>query len=135
MNRAGRPLFTWAKNVTYSQAVVTDAPLVFVSGQGGFGDDGTVTAPDDFEAQIRQTYANMATILEAEGASLATLISQTVYLLRAGDVEIFRSVRRELFAPPYPATTAIIVAGLVLPGMLVEIDAVAAVAEPRTQDS
>jgi len=132
MNRVGQPPFPWAKGVNYAQAVVTDAPLVFVSGQGGFGPDGTVTAPDDFEAQLRQAFANISAILEAEGASLATIVRLTSYLVRAEDYDAFKRVRGELFKPPYPASTAVVIAGFLIPGMLVEVDAVAAVGEART---
>lgn len=131
MNRAGRNPFPWAAAYEYSQSVVTDGPLVFTAGQGGFGDDGAVVDPDDAEAQIRQAFANVDTALRAEGASLETVVKLTVHLARASDYDAFKRVRHEVFEPPYPASTATVAGGFLFDGMLVEIDAVARVGEAR----
>lgn len=131
MNRAGRNPFPFAAEYQYSQSVVADGELVFTAGQGGFGSDGDVVDPDDAEAQIRQAFANVAAVLEAEGASLRTIVKMTVYLARASDYDAFKRVRGELFAPPYPASTAIVAGGFLFEGMLVEMDAVARVGEER----
>jgi 2-iminobutanoate/2-iminopropanoate deaminase len=131
VNRAGRNPFPFAAEYQYSQSVVTEGALVFTAGQGGFGTDGVVVDPDDAEAQIRQAFANVAAVLEAEGASLETIVKMTVYLARASDYDAFKRVRGELFSPPYPASTAIVAGGFLFDGMLVEIDAVARVGEER----
>jgi 2-iminobutanoate/2-iminopropanoate deaminase len=131
VNRAGRNPFPWAAGYQYSQSVVTSGELVFTAGQGGFGDDGAVVAPDDAEAQIRRAFANVAAVLEAEGASLETVVKMTVYLARSSDYDVFKRVRGELFRPPYPASTAIVAGGFLFEGMLVEMDAVARVGEER----
>ena len=131
MNRAGRNPFPFAAEYEYSQSVVTDGELVFSAGQGAFGDDGSVVAPDDAEAQIRQAFANLDTVLRAEGASLATVVKMTVYLARASDCDAFKRARHDAFSPPYPASTAIVAGGFLFDGMLVEIDAVARVGEER----
>ena len=131
MNRAGRNPFPFAADYQYSQSVVTAGELVFTAGQGGFGQDGAVVAPDDAEAQIRQAFANVAAVLAAEGAGLDTVVKMTVYLARASDYDAFKRVRGELFTPPYPASTAIVAGGFLFDGMLVEMDAVARVGEER----
>ena len=131
MNRAGANPFPWAAEYEYSQSVVADGELVFTAGQGGFGADGAVVAPDDAEAQIRQAFANVDAVLRAEGASLETVVKMTVYLARASDYDAFKRVRHEVFSPPYPASTAIVAGGFLFDGMLVEMDAVARVGEPR----
>ncbi len=131
MNRAGANPFPFAADYQYSQSVVTDGALVFTAGQGGFGDNGAVVDPDDAEAQIRQAFANVASVLEAEGASLRTIVKMTVYLADASLYDDFKRVRGEVFAPPYPASTAIVAGGFLFDGMLVEIDAVARVREDR----
>ena len=70
-------------------------------------------------------------MLEAEGASLATVVKMTVYLARASDYDAFKRARHDAFSPPYPASTAIVAGGFLFDGMLVEIDAVARVGERR----
>jgi 2-iminobutanoate/2-iminopropanoate deaminase len=132
LNRAGKPPFEWAKQVAYSQSVAVDGTLVFSAGQAGLDERGDVVAPGDFEGQLRQAFRNLATVLEAQGASLATVVKITVYLLRLSDYDTFKKVRSEVFSAPYPASTAILAGGLLLPGMLVELDAVAAVGQPRS---
>ncbi len=56
----------------------------------------------------------------------------TVYLARASDYDVFKRVRAETFRSPYPASTAIVAGGFLFDGMLVEMDAVARVGEPRS---
>jgi 2-iminobutanoate/2-iminopropanoate deaminase len=131
VNRAGANPFAFAADYQYSQSVVTSGELVFTAGQGGFGPDGAVVDPGNAEAQIRQALANVSAVLEAEGASLETIVKMTVYLARASDYDAFKRVRGELFAPPYPASTAIVAGGFLFDGMLVEMDAVARVGEKR----
>jgi 2-iminobutanoate/2-iminopropanoate deaminase len=132
MNRSGRNPFPFAAEYQYAQSVVTEGELVFTAGQGGFGVDGVVVDPTDAEAQIRRAYANLDAVLQAEGASLETIVKMTVYLASADDYDTFKRVRGELFSPPYPASTAIVAGGFLFEGMLVEIDAVARVGEART---
>ena len=130
MNRAGPNPHPFAAEWEFSQSIVCEGELVFSSGHGGFGADGEVVDRDDFEAQLRTAYANLARTLEAAGASLDTVVKMTVYLKRAEDYETFKRVRHETFSPPYPASTAVL-AGFLFDGMLVEMDAVARVGELR----
>jgi 2-iminobutanoate/2-iminopropanoate deaminase len=130
MNRSGPNPLGFAEDWEFSQSMITDGELVFTGGQGGFGPDGNVVS-DDFEEQLRQTYANMAAVLEAAGASLETVVKTTVYLRRASDYETFTRVRHEVMKPPYPASTAI-AATLLFDDMLVEMDAIARVGESRS---
>jgi len=131
MNRAGRNPHPFAQDWEFSQSMICDGELVFTAGHGGFGPDGEVVDPDDFEAQLRTAYANLAATLEAAGASLDTVVKMTVYLKRAEDYDAFKRVRHETFNPPYPASTAVL-AGFLFDGMLVEMDAVARVGEHRS---
>ncbi|MDX6523507.1 MAG: 2-iminobutanoate/2-iminopropanoate deaminase [Gaiellales bacterium] len=130
-NRALPNPFPWAADYQYSQSVLTEGALVFTAGQGGFGDDGAVVS-DDAEAQIRRAFANVDLALQEGGASLDTIVKMTVYLADAGLYDVFKKVRGELFSAPYPASTAVVAGGFLFDGMLVEIDAVGRVSEPRS---
>jgi 2-iminobutanoate/2-iminopropanoate deaminase len=131
VNRPGPNPHAFAEDWEFSQSILADGAFVYTSGQGGFGPDGEVVDPDDFEAQLRQAYANLAAVLEAAGASLDTVVKTTVYLARVEDYDTFRRVRHEMFTPPYPASTAI-QGRMLFEGMLVEMDAVARVGEKRS---
>jgi 2-iminobutanoate/2-iminopropanoate deaminase len=111
----------WAKGLPYSQAVVA-GDLVFCAGTGGFGADGEIV-DGGFEAQLRQAFVNIETALESAGSSLEGIVKLNVYLVNPDDYGSWRTVRSEFMTPPYPAATAISSA-LLLPGMLVELEAV-----------
>jgi 2-iminobutanoate/2-iminopropanoate deaminase len=132
MNRAGENPLEFSRGYDYAQTIVAEGAMVYVSGQGGFGADGSVVDHESFEAQLRQAYANIETLLSANGASLATIVKMTVYLARASDYDAFKRVRAEVFTAPYPASTAVVAGGFLFEGMLVEMDAVARVGEPRS---
>jgi 2-iminobutanoate/2-iminopropanoate deaminase len=118
---------SWAAGYHFSQSVA-DGDLVVASGQGGFRDDGSLV--EGFEGQLRQALANLDAALQAQGASLASVLRLTTYLADAGDYATFKAVREELLAAPYPASTAVVV-GFVFPGMRVEVEAIASRRGPR----
>jgi len=94
--------------------------LLFISGQG------PKDIHADMETQIRQTFDRIGIILKEAGASWGHVViirSYWVHLLR--DLAIFRKVRREYLAEPYPASTAVGTTELAIPGLELEIEAVA----------
>jgi 2-iminobutanoate/2-iminopropanoate deaminase len=122
--------FTWARSAEYSQGARA-GDLVFTSGQGGFDDAGNLVE-GGFEAQARQVLRNIEKILQQHGASLASVVKLTAYLSDRADFEAFKRVRGEHFSSPWPTVTAV-QNDLLVPGMLVEMDAVAVVGARRVQ--
>src|SRR5579875_637562 len=59
------------------------------------------------------------------GASLDAIVKLTVYLTDIGRLRDFTRVKAELLPGPQPASTAVQVGALALPGMLVEVEAFA----------
>lgn len=121
----------WADSADYSQTVTTSGPLIFVSGQVPFDDNGALSAANDIKGQVRRTFENLRSVLAHHGAGLESVVSQTVYLARAEDFQSFIEVRREFFSSPFPAAVTVR-ADLLVPGMLVEISAVAVPGGVRT---
>jgi enamine deaminase RidA (YjgF/YER057c/UK114 family) len=119
----------WQDRLGFSQAWVVEEPrsLVLVAGQAPISADGQVVGEDDFEAQVRQVFANLATVLEAAGATLESVVKLTVYLTDIGRLRDYTRIKAELFPGPQPASTAVGVAALALPQMMVEVEAIAAV--------
>lgn len=105
----------------YSPAVRA-GPFVFVSGQVPRNPETGELVGEDVESQTRQVVANVKRALEAAGASLADLVSVTVYLADIGDWDRFNTTYKTLMTAPYPTRTAL---GAHLHGFLVEISAVA----------
>jgi 2-iminobutanoate/2-iminopropanoate deaminase len=94
--------FEWAQDVPYTPAVVV-GNLVFLAGHAPIGDDGDVI-DGDFEAQLRQCYANLSVSLKSVGGDLSSLVSITVMLSDLADYDTYKRVRLEYLSPPYPAT-------------------------------
>ena len=80
---------------------------------------------DDVAVQARQVFLNMKLVLDAAGASFADILKVTVYLLDVEDRRKINPVRQEFFGAARPASTLIGVKQLAIPGMKVEIEAVA----------
>jgi enamine deaminase RidA (YjgF/YER057c/UK114 family) len=115
---------TFEKLVGYSRAVV-DGDFVFVSGTTGF-DYQSMTVSDDVLEQTHQTFRNIQKALAEAGSSLQHVVRVTYVLVRPADWERVAPVLGEYFGDIRPAATAII-AGLVDPRMLIEIQVTARV--------
>lgn len=77
--------------------------------------------PPDAETQARLTFANIETALEAAGLGLGDIYRMLVIVSDARHQAAVNKVRTELFATPSFISTAL-VAGLLRPDMLVEIE-------------
>lgn len=108
----------------FSQGFVAGS-LIFVSGQLPVDAEGELVGGTDVAAQARATFGNIAEILAQAGASLRDVVAVNLFLLDIADVPRIAGVRRELFGEHRPASTAVQVSGLLLPGAKVEINAIA----------
>ncbi|WP_136043374.1 MULTISPECIES: RidA family protein [unclassified Microbacterium] len=104
------------------------ATTIYVGGQNGVDSTGAVVSADAGEQSLRAV-ENARIALESAGAGLDDVISWTVLIhqdadLRAAYGAVASRLARE-GAPPL--VTAAIVAGLGVPGALIEVSAVAAV--------
>jgi enamine deaminase RidA (YjgF/YER057c/UK114 family) len=121
--------WSWQDRFDFSQAwrIEGAEAVVFVAGQGPISADGEIVGDGDFEAQVRQTFANMATVLEQAGASLDSIVKLTVYLTDIATLRDYGRLKAELMPGPPPASTAVQVGALALPGMMVEVEAIAVI--------
>jgi 2-iminobutanoate/2-iminopropanoate deaminase len=108
----------------YAPGVVFDR-LVFVSGQGATDPATGKLAGLDVESQTEQVFRNIKGILEAAGTSLDRVLRCGVFLTDIRDFEKMNTVYAKVFGEHRPARTTVEVAQLPLPGLRVEIDAVA----------
>jgi 2-iminobutanoate/2-iminopropanoate deaminase len=99
--------------------------LLFISGCGPFDEGMRLVGGDDAAAQCRQVLDNMKAILETVGLSFDDVLRVTVYLTDVDDRSAINPVRQEYFGSARPASTLIEVSALAIPGMKVEIEAVA----------
>ena len=84
----------------YSHAVRAGG-FVFVSGQPGV-DPVTGDVPDSFEAQARQAFANLATVLRVAGSRPDLVVSTTVLVADQSDFPAMNAVFADFFATDPP---------------------------------
>ncbi len=108
----------------YSQGIRV-GDLLFVSGQGPIDAITGKIAGADIETQTRQVLQNIKAIVEASGFSLSNLVKVSVFLKNSTDFSKMNEIYKTFF-PENPPTRTTVQAGFVSPGMLIEIDAIAA---------
>jgi enamine deaminase RidA (YjgF/YER057c/UK114 family) len=116
----------------FTQVVTIAGPakLVFISGQVAIDKEGKVVGPGDLRAQIRQAAANLKAALTAAGASAADIVKTNTYIVnyKQSDYSAMREARAALFPDGEPpASTMVGVTSLAVDGLLVEMEAIAAV--------
>lgn len=103
--------------------------LLFISGVAPLDGNSRLVGAEDVVEQTRQIFRNMSAILKAAGATFDDVLKVTVYLTDVSDRTKINPVRQEYFGRTRPASTLIGVKELAIPGMKVEIEAVAGVKE------
>jgi 2-iminobutanoate/2-iminopropanoate deaminase len=103
--------------------------LVVVSGQAAVDVSSGRLLADSIEEQAEITFAMLGQVLAEAGSSLADVLRCECYLARREDFAAFNGVFARTFDPPRPARTTL-VSELVLDGMLVEVQAIAARRSP-----
>lgn len=108
---------------SYSHAALLSpgARRVLVSGQVGARPDGSV--PEDPAAQVEQLFHNLESVLGAHGLGLKDVVKQVVFLTDRSIIAPYRQVRARLMGDHAPVSTLVIVAGLVDPRFVIEIEA------------
>ena len=115
----------------YSHGMIAPGgELVVVAGQVAADRAGKLVGPGDVVAQTRQAFENVRAVLEAAGSGMQQIVRFQTFLTHATDIEGFMQARKELFPAyfpdgVYPPNTILVVSRLVLPDLLVEIEAMA----------
>ena len=120
-----------SKHFGFSQ-VVTSPPgtMVFVSGQVGMGKDGKMVDDKNFESQAEKAYENLIIALKAAGASAEDVTMIRVYIpnYKLDLAMKLGPIFGKYFDPKkLPAQTMIGVQSLIMPNIMIEIEAMAVV--------
>lgn len=110
---------------------VKASEYLFIAGQLAVDASGKVVGADDFDAQCRQTFANIEAALKSQGATFANVVEFTTYMVHSQDIPKFMKFRLREFprmfpSGAYPPNTLLIVDRLVQEPYLVEVKTVAA---------
>jgi enamine deaminase RidA (YjgF/YER057c/UK114 family) len=111
----------WERSYGYSRAVVAGRH-VYVSGTAPVMPDGADPASDAY-TQARRCLEIIVAALAEAGAQPQDVVRTRVYLVRAADFDEVYRAHAEVFGNVRPATTGLVVAGLLDPRWLVEIEA------------
>jgi reactive intermediate/imine deaminase len=106
----------------YSQAVKV-GNVVYLSGQIPLDPKTMQLVLNDFDAEVRQVFANLHAVAEAAGGDLAAIVKLTVYLTDMQDYARVNQIMEEEWPRPFPARAVIGVNSLPK-GARVEADAV-----------
>jgi enamine deaminase RidA (YjgF/YER057c/UK114 family) len=104
-------------------ALVRGGRLVFVAGQvAGCGTDGG----GDIARQTARAYENVRDVIEAAGATPASVVKETIWTLDiARWVDEAAGVRSAFYGGAFPAAAAVEISALSAPEQLVEIEVIA----------
>jgi enamine deaminase RidA (YjgF/YER057c/UK114 family) len=112
----------WEARFGYSRAIVA-GDTCHVSGTTDAGPDGRSLHPDDPAGQARATLGIIERALDKAGFARADVVRTRMFLTRLEDAAAVGTVHGEWFRDVRPASTLVIVAALIDPSILVEIEA------------
>ena len=110
----------WEGSVGYARAVRV-GPFVYVAGTTGVGADGR-PVPGGTYAQTHRAFAIAVEALGRAGAGAADVVRTRMYLTTAAEVAGATRAHAEWFGGVRPAATLVVVAALIDPELLVEVE-------------
>jgi 2-iminobutanoate/2-iminopropanoate deaminase len=129
IKRGNPPGMKHARATVYNHYVRVDQPksMIFVSGQVARDNEANQVGKGSMLEQTRQCLRNVEQCLIAAGATLADVVWTTVYTTDIREFKHIVAAREEFFKDNLPTSTMVEVAHLADPGLMVEIQVIAAI--------
>src|SRR5437762_8370718 len=109
--------------------IVNGGRLLYLAGQVANNPDGSVAGVGDWKRQAEKIYENIGHVLRAAGATPASVVKETSWVVSIDGWRQHRTpVRRAFYKGDFPASTLVEIPGLAHTDYLVEIEVIAAVA-------
>jgi 2-iminobutanoate/2-iminopropanoate deaminase len=121
----------------FSPGVVTSGGItVWVAGQTATEDGQGHSIANNFEAQVKQVFAQIDGVLKRAGGSLDNVVAMTVFIKESRYGDKFVEMRRDFFKNGnYPGSALITVTNFARPGIEIEIQAVGVIGDTCSNDS
>ncbi|MGW5674762.1 RidA family protein [Streptomyces sp. NPDC003860] len=121
-----------APGTGYTNVVMGTGRLVAISGQIANDENGDIVGEGDPAAQARQVFENLRRCLAHVGADFGDVIKLTYFVTDIAHLPAVRAARDEyVSADRLPASSAVQVAALFRPELLLEVEAFAVLPEER----
>jgi enamine deaminase RidA (YjgF/YER057c/UK114 family) len=118
----------WPRPSGYTNGVLATGRVLAMAGQIGAQPDGALV-PGGLPAQLDQALANVGEIVAAAGGRFEDVVSMTVYVISRTEYLAARPALGEIWrrraGRHFPAMTLVEVAGLVVEGAVIELQALA----------
>jgi reactive intermediate/imine deaminase len=97
----------------YSQAVAaTGGKTVYLSGQIGLEPETGELVSENFDAQVRQAFANLKAVIAAAGGAPEQIVKLTLFLTDLGKFAAANAIMSDVIPQPFPARSTVGVASL-----------------------
>jgi 2-iminobutanoate/2-iminopropanoate deaminase len=121
----------------FSPGVITSGRIiVWVAGQTATQDSQGNNIANNFEAQVKQVFAQVDGVLKRAGGSLDNVVTMTVFIKESRYGDRFVDMRKEYFKDGnYPGSALITVTNFARPGIEIEIQAVVVIGDSCSNDN
>ena len=121
----------------FSPGVVTSGGItVWVAGQTATQDSQGNNIANNFEAQVKQVFAQIDGVLKRSGGSLDNVVAMTVFIKESRYGDKFVEMRKDFFKNGnYPGSALITVTNFARPGIEIEIQAVGVIGDNCSNDN
>jgi len=113
----------------YAHGVLTSAGTLYIAGQVAKDASDAVVGVGDMETQATQVFNNIGAILAQAGGGFDDLVKLNIYMTDVRLMEPYRKVRAAFLKDPGPASTLVVVTALASPDFVLEVEAVADLAD------
>src|SRR5512143_2793753 len=121
----------------FSPGVVTSGgTIVWVAGQTATQDSQGNNIANNFEAQVKQVFAQIDGVLKRAGGSLDNVVTMTVFIKESRYGDKFVEMRKDFFKNGnYPGSALITVTNFARPGIEIEIQAVGVIGDACSSET
>lgn len=120
--------YKWAREVNSPPAPgIIAGGFLYLSGQVAYDEDGEIVGIGDVIAQSEQCFNNIKDVIGRVGASMTDIIKLTTFFAVPLTMDVtlqYWDVRKKFFGDYKPASSGLQVSALIVPEILIEIEAI-----------